>query len=829
MVARGGRTGRRARPVCVSAATDRRVGSPGESGPGAETRVGARAPLLLVSAALLLLEIYWLRAFAEAEWGHLASMVVSTAMLGFGAGAVAIQVAGERGVQRGERLWWGLLALFVGLASLAPAAAATLPFEPLLLAWRMDAWGWLLVRDLTVAAPFAAGAAAVTLALRLRADRPGSTYGTHLLGAGLGVALGLVLIAVRPTGDLHRVAVALGIGAWVIATGGPARRRAGVGLVGIAVALIGAPWSAPHLAEEKDLAYALRLPDAHLFADRPGIRGRWSLVTAPALHGIPGLSLAIATPPRPQRALFVRGDSAGVVLGAGGAGLLRHQVDWLPYALRSPQSVLLLDPGAGLPVQAALGSGAASVTAVVPDPRTRAALRGELGTFAGIDLGRVALRGGAPRAALTPDRRVDLVFIPAEDSLAAATGGFASGLENDLLTVEGIAAAFDALAPAGQVAVTRWSQAPPRDLPKLVATFVRVLARHGVDDPRRHLWCVRHWDAWVLCASLAPYTEAERRRGTAWADEHRFDPLLPEVAVSPHHRLPGPDVVPLLESILAAGDGSVDPDYPFHIAPATDDRPFFHRFLSWHRLSVYLRGAREGNIPFGDWGDLFLVAQLVLALLLGGGLIAAPALLPSRVRRTVRGGVSATLLFTALGFGYMFLEISFVHQGSRLTANPAAAATVVIGAFLLGSGCGSLWLSRGHETGAAGPVAAAVAAALALVVAAGLSTLFDQVIAAGAGARWLLLFSTAFAVALPLGMPFPAGLACAAVRGPGRIPWLVAVNGWASVVGAVGATLMATSLGFRALTTAAAALYALAALLLWRSLLAPDAKEGMAP
>lgn len=794
-----------------------------------ETGVGAAAPLLLLSAALLLLEIYWLRAFAEAEWGHLASMVVSTAMLGFGAGAVAIQVAGGGGVQWGVRLWWGLLALFVGLASLAPAAVATLPFEPLLLAWRMDAWGWLLVRDLAVAAPFAAGAAAVTLALRLRADRPGSTYGTHLLGAGLGVALGLALLALRPTGDLHRVAVALGIAAWVAATGGLARRRVGAGLVGVVVALIGARWSAPRLAEEKDLAYALRLPDARLIADRPGVRGRWSIVTAPALHAIPGLSLAVATPPPPQRSLFVRGDAAGVVLRAGGAGLLRHQVDWLPYVLRPPASVLLLDPGAGLPVQAAMESGAASVAAVVPDPRTRAALRGALGAFAGIDRGRVALRGGSPRAALTRDQPVDLVFIPADDSLAAATGGFASGLEDYLLTVEGIAAAFDAAAPAGQVAVTRWSQAPPRDLPKLVATFVRVLARHGVDDPRRHLWCVRHWDASVVCASLAPYTEAERQRAVAWVDEHRFDPLLPEVAASPYHRLPGPDAAPLLESILAAGDGSVDPDYPFHIAPATDDRPFFHRFLSWHRLSVYLRGAREGSIPFGDWGDLFLVAQLALALLLGGGLIAAPALLPARVRHTLRGGLSATLLFTALGLGYMFLEIAFIHQGSRLTANPAAAATVVIGAFLLGSGCGSLWLSRGHETGAAGPAAAAVAAGLALVAAVGLATLLDRAIVAGAVARWLLLFGTAFATALPLGMPFPAGLACAAVRGPARIPWLVAVNGWASVVGAVGATLLATSLGFRALNTAAAALYALAAVFLWRSLPARGAGERMAP
>ena len=57
----------------------------------------------------------------------------------------------------------------------------------------------------------------------------------------------------------------------------------------------------------------------------------------------------------------------------------------------------------------------------------------------------------------------------------------------------------------------------------------------------------------------------------------------------------------------------------------------------------------------------------------------------------------------------------------------------------------------------------------------------------------------------------------------------MAVNGWVSVVGAVGAALLATSLGFWALNTAGAALYALAAVLPWRSLPARGGGEGIAP
>ena len=62
-----------------------------------------------------------------------------------------------------------------------------------------------------------------------------------------------------------------------------------------------------------------------------------------------------------------------------------------------------------------------------------------------------------------------------------------------------------------------------------------------------------------------------------------------------------------------------------------------------------------------------------------------------------------------------------------------------------------------------------------------------------------------------MGMPFPLGLAWLDRSAPGWIPWAWAINGCASVIGAVAATLVAIHGGFGAVVAMALVLYAVAA------------------
>jgi uncharacterized membrane protein len=65
-------------------------------------------------------------------------------------------------------------------------------------------------------------------------------------------------------------------------------------------------------------------------------------------------------------------------------------------------------------------------------------------------------------------------------------------------------------------------------------------------------------------------------------------------------------------------------------------------------------------------------------------------------------------------------------------------------------------------------------------------------------------------LAFLMGMPFPLGLSRLAREAPAFIPWAWGINGCASVLSALLAALLAVHLGFDAVLSMAAGLYALA-------------------
>ena len=103
-------------------------------------------------------------------------------------------------------------------------------------------------------------------------------------------------------------------------------------------------------------------------------------------------------------------------------------------------------------------------------------------------------------------------------------------------------------------------------------------------------------------------------------------------------------------------------------------------------------------------------------------------------------------------------------------------------------------------------------AATALVYLLVLPPLFRALASLGDPLKILVSIALIAPLAFWMGMPFPLALARVSRNLPAIVPWAWGINGCASVVSAVLATLLATSLGFTAVMLIALGLYALAAL-----------------
>ncbi|MDH3906507.1 MAG: SAM-dependent methyltransferase, partial [Gammaproteobacteria bacterium] len=164
----------------------------------------------------------------------------------------------------------------------------------------------------------------------------------------------------------------------------------------------------------------------------------------------------------------------------------------------------------------------------------------------------------------------------------------------------------------------------------------------------------------------------------------------------------------------------------------------------------------------------------------------------------------------------LFVEMAFIQKFILFLSNPLYSVAVVLSGFLLFAGLGSASserLARRLPWPGVSPVTVAVAAiaVLALGYVLVLPAVFGRFIGLADPAKIIVSLALIAPLAFFMGMPFPLGLKRLSGLAPGFLPWAWGINGFASVVSAVLATLLAIEFGFNVVILLALVLYALAA------------------
>lgn len=787
--------------------------------------------LCLVTTATLMQEILFTRIFSVTMWYHFAFLAISVAMFGMTVGAILVYLLPGLFTPRRAPAQLALGALAYGLSVVACFIVyLKIPFTNDGSAGSIARLAAIYV---IVAVPFVFSGITVAIALTKFSRDVGRLYAVDLLGAALGCVILIPTLNVAGGSTAVVVVGTLACLAAVVFALAEAHRRRAILAAAVAATAVLTGLSVVNGVRERENRPLLNIVDSAGRATRDYRYVRWNSHSRIAVGGdaeVPsqaagwGLSQKTGASERMQRQLYMVIDTwAGTSITAfdgdtAPVSYLKDDVTNIAHYLRPRADVLVVGVGGGRDVLSALVFDQASVTGVEINSSVLDALVREFGDLSGhLDRDpRVTLVADEARSFITRSpKKFDLLQISLIDTWAATAAGAFVLAENALYTVEAWRTFLEHLQPHGILSVSRWYYAQrPGEALRIAALARAALDQLGVEHPRDHVLMVKSPRASgmagrfgngvvTLLVSPDPFSAADIAALTAEVDRLGFEFVLtPDRAEQVEY-----------EQIL----GEADPvelfaSYPLDITPPTDDRPFFFQMLRMKDFSASLAGnlfdPNRSNLEAIRLLGVILGIVALLTLLC----VVVPLLVTTRARSLV-GHWRLLVYFLAIGCGFMFVEISQMQRLMVMLGHPTYALSVVLFTLLVGTGLGSWASVRVGTPGGPGTLAVLVVL-VALLVLFGFATpiLVDGLRAATTSVRVSVTASTLLVLGFFLGFPFPLGMRLASDLDDELRPWLWGINGAASVLCSVLATVVALGFGIGVSFWCGVACYVAAAL-----------------
>ena len=786
--------------------------------------------IFLISMGALALEVVLMRIFSVTMWYHFAFLAISLALMGSATAGVFLYFFPQLTQPERAHQW-------IGRASAALAVAVPvifliylrIPFRPVLMnrdgAFSVEQLGWLALIYLLLSIPFFLSGTVLALTLAGWANDAGKIYAFDLIGAALGCLFSVAALA-RLGGVnalfLLSLLLALAASAFIYGRRGWPFAAGAVILItgGLLASNLAAPWVRIVVnkagGEEPPIVY-----------EKWNIHSRVTVYEPDVFPFFWGISPqkweeTIAAGGKWDHALLLIDAVAGTPIQSFNGDLqtmqfLRNDLTAIAYHLIDDPETLVIGPGGGRDVLAALASGAPHVTAVEVNPAVIEAVRGPFAEFAGhlyerpdVNVVVADARGFVERS----PGGYDVIQASLIDTWAAGGSGAFALSENSLYTREAFTSYFNHLSEDGMLSVSRWYLPNrPAETLRLVTTGLAGWEDAGVTDAREHV---------AVIAMLDPARAQTEGLSTTLFKREPFTPQevarLQEVAQQYGYQVlyaPGLEPFEEVGRFIASSDhAAFIANYPLDISPATDNRPFFFNLIL---LGDLLDPALSGSGVYRTSMEAIyiLFAVIGITLTLSALFILLPLWLGTRRRNLSRPSAATLSYFGALGLAFMMVEIPTMQKLTVYLGQPVYSLAVVLFSLLLFSGLGSWWSGRW----AAGRIPANMRRVFPLLIlflllhALFSTAVLEQTLRFGLGGRLIVAVLLLAVMGFLMGMPFPVGIRWVGRRQPTHVPWLWAINGVTSVLGSALATALSIHIGFRLTLVIAMMVYAVAAVL----------------
>lgn len=523
--------------------------------------------IFALAGSILLLEIAFTRVLAVMMWHHMTYMVVSVALLGFGA-AGSILTARRDALSNDPPA--GSLAKYslgYGASVIVTFFVATrIPIDTLALWTSLWNFAALAMFYAVISVPFIFGGLAIGLGLSRFAKDVGRFYFFDLVGSACGGAISVVLLANLGSSATVMGAAGLGFlaaGAFALtARSQEGNRRPLVPLAaaGAVIALVlcssfAAGWLSWHVPFAAGKEFSHLKEDANIIRI-PSPTAEVEVSSEGQAPQIMGGNFGIVDRRAPLGRFVGQDGTAPTFLYKDAAKL--EQFPYLDDAQAgsahvarqargaTEPDVLVIGVGGGVDVMLALAQGAKHVTAVEVNGAMIDAVTNRFADYLGglfrpgahEHSDKISLVHGEGRSfARSTDRKFDVIQLSGVDSYTALSTGAYTVSESYLYTLEAILDFYDALNDDGYINYSRvilGHPKKPRETFRLAYSAVVALESLGVPDAQKHVAVFQghNWASTII--KKGPFTPPEIEALNAFAAKQGFwglvfDPLATEV------------------------------------------------------------------------------------------------------------------------------------------------------------------------------------------------------------------------------------------------------------------------------------------------------------
>lgn len=786
--------------------------------------------VFLTSFVILAYEINFTRVFAYTQWHNLSSLIISMALLGFGASGCVIAVIQVK--FRGDVSKWLLPAalLFSLFLCIGFIASVSFDFNPYEISFSASQVVSLFLYFFLMGIAFFFGAAVICMAFSIH--KASQVYFANLSGSAAGGVFVLCLSFIaHPVNIMVWIILTSLVPLIIIASHGRITSKlaaAGTaGLVLVALLFCFSVLNPRHVSQYKPVSGALNLPDSEVSHETYSPLGVVQVVRAHGLRSTTGLSLVSPYQVPVQQTIFVNGDGISPITPYAGdpknIEYLKYLSSYLPFYILTASfrdRALIIGPGGGESILRPVLAEFRTIDAVETNQNVIDLMQNQLAGFSGdiYNLGNVNVMNCEARHFFRQTtQKYDLIDLSMIDSYNSAASGVYALNETYLYTVQSLQEFLSHLTDNGILAITRWTMTPARDNLKLFNMVIAALENLGIKVPEQHLIAIRSLQTLTLIVSKNKISNSMVQQARVFAEARLFDlvwyPGIAPREVNQHIRLNTPVYYQGLVQLLSGSRQTFIDRYDFDISVPTDNQPYFYNFFKLKTLGLILKYGIS-QIPVTEWGYLLLLIILVPVLIVGTLFILAPLLVLKAGQKNMP--VSGFFYFSLIGMGFFFIEMPLIQKMILFLGQPVYSLTVVICALLFFSSLGSLssgkLFARGRRIG----ISTLAIVIITFLYMAGMDQVFHRLILLDTPYRFLVVIGLLAPLGFFMGIPFPAGMAIVKAHNRAWVAMAWGFNGFFSVISILLATLLAIMLGFKIVLVLAAVFYLAAGLVSFR-------------